>query len=290
MTIDCQEVERLLSSYYDGELGRTSAATVEHHLALCRKCRSELRRFEDLSSLVREDGRQDLRPPEQLEWNSFARRLGKENPDHEVRPAGQPVRLLDRFTVPPRWRPAIVAASFLLAVGLSAWWSISGPRAIAGATNLEAFVRQFVRDPETAQTRLLTQYRGEPIRTTAVARSLGLPIPTRRAAGGPFHLVSLHKLRMPCCDCVQAVCTRNDGTKIAVFGHNCAAQVRLGSGKSQQVRCDGKICQLIELPESQFAAKWQVGNIRLLVVGARNRAEIEQLVAWLRPDLPSADS
>ncbi len=290
MTIDCHEVERLLSSYYDGELDRPSVATVEHHLAVCRECRSELRRFEDLSSLVREDDRQGLVPPPQLDWNTFARHLRDSKSYPAVEPANRRSGLLDPVAVSPRWRPAIIAASFLLAVGLSAWWSLSGPRATPGETNLEAFVRQFIRDPETAQMRLLAQYRGEPIRTTAVARHLGLPIPTRPSAGEPFRLVSLHKLRMPCCDCVEAVCTRNDGTKIAVFGHNCAARVRLGNGKSQQVRCDGKICQLIELPESRFAAKWQVGNVRLLVVGARNKAEIERLVEWLRPDLPSSDS
>ena len=128
---------------------------------------------------------------------------------------------------------------------------------------------------------LLAQYRGEPVQATQVVRHLGIPLQENQTEPAPFQLASVYKLHMPCCDCVQVVCTRQDGSRLAIFGHHCSGRVEVGEGKERSVHCDGKMCRLIELPESQYAVKFQVRNTRLLVVGARDREEIEQLVTWL---------
>ncbi len=284
MTIDCRDVERMLSVYYDGELESSSAVPVHQHLSHCPACREALHKLEALSQLVSEEDRL-LVPPPQLAWNRFSQQLPgngpSDSPRHRRRrEAGRPI--IGGLPLPRL--PLAIAASFLLLVGSVAWWALSGGDGALAETGLQSYVRRFVQDPDAAQVQLLAQYRGEPIPTTSVAQRLGLPITTDPPAEAPFQLASLHKLRMPCCDCVQAVCVRPDGTKIAVFSHQCSTQVRLGDGKSQQLHCDGKTCRLTELSHSQLAVQWKAGTTQLLVVGARDRNEVAQLVAWLNTE------
>ncbi len=276
MTETKHEMARQLSAYYDGQLDEMSARAVGMHLADCPQCQETYRQFEAISALVADDDRR-FEPPDSLAWNHFSRQLH----DAPVGNTGPTVGARGRWLDAVRWQPLAAAAVFLVAIGLVAWWNWTGMGGLGPSTDLTTFVQRFVRDPEAAQMQLLAQFRGEPVQVTQVVRHLGIPLPENHTKAAPFHLASVYKLHMPCCDCVQVVCTRADGSRLAIFGHHCSGRVEVGEGKERSVHCDGKTCRLIELPESQYAVKFQVGNARLLVVGARDREEIEQLVAWL---------
>ncbi len=283
MSSHCDHVHQTLSEYYDGRLARKAAGPVEEHLARCETCRTEYEGYQALSKLMADTG--SSHPPEQLAWETFAAKLDHVGPVVPApgpgsRRAGIASRLL---SVP--FLPLAVAAGFLGLIALAAWIGQSDSQVASRSTNLEQFMVRFAHNPDEAQIELIAQYHGEPIETSEAAQRMGLPISTRATDEAPFRFTSLHQLRMPCCNCIEAVCVRPDGTKLAVFGHICENAARLGHGKEQQVECGGKTCRLVELPKSQYAVQWQAGNTRLLVVGARNQTEIEQLVAWLDPDL-----
>ena len=47
--LSCEEVKKLLSAYYDGELGVAAQQQVAEHLAACESCREELEQFKAVS-------------------------------------------------------------------------------------------------------------------------------------------------------------------------------------------------------------------------------------------------
>mgnify|MGYP000442269164 CR=1 FL=1 len=55
----CQDIQRNLSAYIDGELDSASARRVEHHLGQCGTCRGVAADFRDVDGLVRSLSRLD---------------------------------------------------------------------------------------------------------------------------------------------------------------------------------------------------------------------------------------
>ena len=68
----CEQVERLLIDYLEGELGETEASAVREHIAECMACAGEVAAFESTRELLRNDAYVE---PSPFYWTRFNARL-----------------------------------------------------------------------------------------------------------------------------------------------------------------------------------------------------------------------
>jgi len=110
----CKDINELLTSYLDEEVSPEERRQIKAHLALCQKCREELR----LLASTRESLRQVLRAratevePSPQAWNLVRRRIESKSSLWEQ---------LNTYLSRPLWRAAIPIAVVLIAIG--ALWS-----------------------------------------------------------------------------------------------------------------------------------------------------------------------
>ena len=87
---------------------------------------------------------------------------------------------------------------------------------------------------------------------------------------------------MPCCLCVEALCTAPDGTRLAVLEHAIDQPVWFGDRSSEQCDCKGRKARLVWFGE-QYAATWQSEKRFLTIIGIRDEDELGQLMQHLDP-------
>ena len=74
---------------------------------------------------------------------------------------------------------------------------------------------------------------------------------------------------------------------MAIFEHDDDESDWFGDRSESAAICHGTRCSLVNLSNNLLAATWRRGQRFITVVGARDRSEIERLVASLqRSDLP----
>jgi anti-sigma factor RsiW len=125
----CQQVDRLLLDYLEGELSAAESAAVREHLAECTACAAEAAAFESTRELLRNDGYVE---PSPFYWTRFNARLRQ-----RMRRGGAWVGADDRWGVLfPRLAPVAVAALCFAVgmwIGLSPSGSVDGTVGGAGA-------------------------------------------------------------------------------------------------------------------------------------------------------------
>jgi anti-sigma factor RsiW len=94
-----------------------------------------------------------------------------------------------------------------------------------------------------------------------------------------YTLVSTTVLAAPGCTCVECACSRKDGTTLAIIEHEAVGDEWFGERPVTTCQCGETSCQVAEVGET-LAATWRVGERSMTVVGARDRQELERLVAW----------
>ena len=271
--MNCTETQPLLSAYYDCELDRDRQARVAEHVADCESCRAALNHFNSLSKLTAD---QDIpNPPAALDWLQVQAMVAPKATPSRTTANNDGRRLAVRLAY-------LVAAVLLVTVGFQSYqrWFGSYDRHLVAA-DLGAYVRAFADNPDDAQQHLLVQYQGSRIDAREASNQYGFQLPLSRAPAGEFRLASLHLLRMPCCECVQAVCVRADGSKLAIFEYDARQPMKFGNHPETQQRCNGKACRLVEIGQENFAVDWEHNGRRFLVVGAKDRGEVERVVGWL---------
>jgi len=85
---------------------------------------------------------------------------------------------------------------------------------------------------------------------------------------------------MPCCDCLQVICRRADGSRVAVFRHDQAEPDWLSGCPTVATECAGKACRIVRA-SSDLAATWSVGSHHYTIIGARDTDEVKQLIGVL---------
>ncbi len=104
----CDQVEKLLVEYADGELNAGEHAAVSEHIESCEACAEELAFLERMKLLLRDDGYVE---PSSFYWTRFSARLRE-------RIRGGWLGGDDRWArLVPRLAPAVVAVAFF-AVGM----------------------------------------------------------------------------------------------------------------------------------------------------------------------------
>jgi anti-sigma factor RsiW len=118
----CEQVERLLIDYLEGELGATEAAAVREHLAACGACAAEEAAFESTRELLRNDAYTE---PSPFYWTRFDARLRERMRRRSIWAGAD-----DRWgALVPRLAPVAVAA-LCFAVGM--WVGLSPPGSVDG--------------------------------------------------------------------------------------------------------------------------------------------------------------
>ena len=110
--MDCQQVQKLLSAYYDGELSVDMRSSVAEHVQSCSDCGRELGVFQSLSGMAK--GLDDPEPPTHI-WAGIEAGLDADREGTSiVRPAAGQGRS------PRKWRMRLLAtvATMLVATGV----------------------------------------------------------------------------------------------------------------------------------------------------------------------------
>jgi len=271
--MNCAEVQRLLSAYYDGQLTGDLHSEISAHLGGCPRCAEELADYRHLSTLAREA--QTPVPPASI-WDRLGAELDEDATSQP--PEGIPYRSM------PGSRALALAATVLLALGLGwfvydgSWFSHAEHRGFAA--EFGHYLDTFHHDPSEAQKMLIAKYEGKPVAPDQAMRLVGYRPATAGRPSQKYKVKSTNLLTMPCCTCVQTLCQRRDGSTIAIFEHDEENPEWFGDRCPTTENCNGRECSLFDL-DDQIAATWKSGTRHITVVGARDEDEIRDLVAWL---------
>ncbi len=267
--MNCENIQELLSAYFDHELPDESRLRVAEHIKECAACSTELAGFESLSSMA--DRLTAPLPPESG-WRRLEDSL---NGDRSARSLGHG----RRWSLPSR-RLLAMAATILVVMGLG--WS--GYRTWAPhhkqATVLEHYLQGFQQDPRKAQSMLLAKYRGEAVDAKHAVQKVGYRPAVADGLPEGYSIDSTFVMEMPCCTCVQTLCRRSDGSVLVVFEHDEEQPNWFGGRPGIMANCGGQQCSLVGL-DSQLAASWKRGTRHLTIIGARDVAEVDKMVSWL---------
>lgn len=270
--MNCEDSRQLLSAFCDGELSSEAATRVEQHLASCTACRQSqeaigrLRRI--TNSLVESQPSVDL-------WPRIAARLDVD-------------ATVSKTTLSSRWLPRWLAAGMALAVVVLIGFGIGVWRRQASTTDnqrlariFDRYLEEFAVSPLNAQDILDREFpsikvshsKNHPIAgTSMVALRDTLPGLTR---------VSMHVRNLPCCDCVQGLYRREDGTFVTVFEHEMPATWD-SSQTGKEVQCGNCVCRLRQL-DSRVAASWEHDERYFTVIGLKDVEELTQIVNLMDP-------
>lgn len=273
--MDCTEVNEFLSNFHDGELPSHQRIAIEGHLKGCPDCAQELDGFRTLSVLA--EGLIHPNPPPDL-WHQIEEQLSVE------RTTSRHPAFFNRTGW--RGRPFIrfglaVAAMILIVVGwigYRTWLDDHGDHQFAAVFG--QYLDRFRVDPHKAQETLLAKYQGRTVDPEQAVQTVGYRPAVADGLPEGYSIESTYVMKMPCCTCVQSICTRSDGTTIAIFEHDDQEVNEWFRGRREiSAVCNGKSCSLVELGD-RIGASWKRGKRHMTVIGLRDTREIGELAAW----------
>jgi hypothetical protein len=271
--MNCSEVQELLSAYHDGELADDMRSRVSEHLGQCSDCAQRLAGFENLSVIT---GLLSTPTPPTHIWSQLEQQLDQQ-------PTIRPATLVRGWSFPVSSRFAL-AATILIAVGIG-WfsyqnWFVPGEHR-QFAAEFGHYLEEFRRDPDAAQHILLTKYRGQAVDVDQAIQQVGYRPAVADGLPDGYTVGSTYVMKMPCCTCVQTDCKREDGTTLAIFEHDDEAMTQwFGDRPGITASCHDRQCCLVEL-DDQIAASWKRGTRHITLIGVRDIAEVDQMVAWM---------
>jgi len=274
--MDCSEVKNLLSAYCDDELSSVKRTAVADHLAGCDDCARELAGFQSLSTLAA--GMTHPEPPAQI-WQELEEQLDFEHGQQSARPTF--LNWLGWMRKPSVRFGLATAAAILIAVGWFGYanWPVEHNVDHQMAVVFGEYLEEFRRDPSAAQQILLANYEGQAVDADQALHTVGYRPAVAYGLPEGYAVEETYVMKMPCCACVQCLCQRSDGTTIAIFEHDDEEADWFGDRPQSEAICDGKRCSMVEI-DDRLAATWRQGKRHITVVGARDAAEVERLVAW----------
>ena len=275
--MDCQQVQKLLSAYYDDELSVDVQSSVSEHIRNCSDCGRELAFFQSLSGMAK--GLDNPEPPPHI-WEGIEAGLDAEMEGTTTVLSADALGRSQRM-----WRIGFLAtaATILVAAGV-AWmatrsWHAPGHHGEL-ATTFEQYLEHFASNPETAQDVLLAKYGGESLDVTEVSRQIGYRPAIARGLPDGYTLEATYVLDMPCCTCVQSICRRDDGQVFAIFEHAEQQPAMFGGRPQTEAECSGCSCNIAKTDRGLLAS-WKADKRELTVVGARDLEEIGDLIDHL---------
>ncbi|NOY40559.1 MAG: hypothetical protein GXP26_01805 [Planctomycetes bacterium] len=270
--MNCLEVQKRLSLFYDNRLSQDEVARVAAHVADCSPCAEELASFEQLSGLSQQ--MTDPQAPAHL-WDELQSKLN------------QPV---EREAV-PGWdirnhvltRRLALAATILIAVGLGsagyqAWFSHGHDQL---AVNFARYLENFPEQPVATQKIFLANYDGRPTTLAEAENVLGYKPAAAKGLPAGYSVKEVHLLTMPCCTCAQVICTNEAGQSIAIFEHAMDQPVWFGDRPVDKCVCDEMPTNVVRVGD-RLAATWKEGKRHITIIGATDLDEVTEFVAHFK--------
>ncbi len=272
--MDCSEVKELLSAYYDDELSSDKRAAMNEHISACNSCARELAGFTRLSAMAK--GLTHPAPSAEI-WQRLEGRLDVVRDSRSTGPANLGRLATSRTRVVGL---AVVAATILVVIGWMGYRASQEHDDHGFTLAFGHYLDEFQRDPREAQQWLLAKYEGTPLDAGQAEHAVGYRPAVAGGLPAGYAVETTVVVKMPCCTCVQCLCKRDDGSMLAVFEHD-DEETRQWFGERPEISaiCHGTRCSLVELDDG-IAATWRRGSRYITVIGARDAAEVEQLVAW----------
>lgn len=273
--MNCQEVREHLSAYYDGELPADKHAAVAEHVAECLDCVQELAAFASMTAMTGDFGAAE--PPEHI-WSGIEKQLD-ERAAVPLAETGE-----KRPSLATATKPIALAATVLVAVGVG--WFVY--ETVFDRDNHDQhfvaefgeYLDEFRQDPDAAQRSLVAKYKGRLVDPPDQALShVGYRPAVAEGLPEGYGHKSTYLLKMPCCTCVQTICERDDGTRLAIFEHDDEDHDWFAERPHISAQCNGQQCSLYEL-QDRLAAIWKRGARHITLVGVRDITEVSQFVAW----------
>jgi len=281
--MNCEESQALLSSYIDEELSSDERVQLEVHLDGCTECLADITELRRLAAGYRK--LPSPKPPQDL-WA----RINDSLAEPKVRSAMSTVAtVIDRDPTPsakanclPRRLSLSAGVTVAVAlIGFAIHWNIRTPHDDTHRHDpLANYAAQFSTDVLLAQQRLIAQYSGRKITADEAFELVGYRPANVKLPPADLTCDSLYLLDMPCCKCVEAVWTRDDGSGVLIFEHVAAIDDWFKGQPNVQLACAGKQCQIVELG-NKFAASWRSEGKTITVVGLRDTAELAAIISAL---------
>lgn len=267
--MNCSQAQELLSPYYDGELTADERETVGRHLRDCAQCSVDLTNFQKLSALAAQTCVPE--PPTEL-WTRLEVQLEE---------------IIDRPTVTKVSRRtmmqfAALAVLLLVAIGTGLWahWlrtESNVPPELA--IDLDGFLDDFRRDPQRAAKIFVARYDGREAGLDEALKTVRYPIAASQLPPG-FSLDAVYLLKMECCTGIQTVYKRKGSQVLAILQHTIDQPVWYGNRTVEIAQVHGKPTRIVRV-NGHLAATWQANGTYVTVIGARNMAELTNLIIYL---------
>jgi len=276
--MNCQEALNLLSALHDGELSPDLCESVEQHLRECPACAAVRADFKTMSSLAKD--LPEPEPPAEL-WTHL---LAEWDADSSA-PALVPSNRSWKGLFQSRRRVlATVAATLVTVLGIAVIVrdTVDHGHDEHLTVNFDQFLNEFPQSPKRAQALLHAKYPSDLVNVEQATREVKYRPAVANALPAGYALDSVHLVRMPCCLCVEALCTAPDGTRLAVLEHAIDQPVWFGDRPSEPCNCNGRKTRMVRFGE-QYAATWKSEKRFLTVIGIRDEDELARLMQHLDP-------
>jgi len=282
--MNCQQTLDMLSPLHDGELSADHRESVEQHIRECSSCAEALADFKALSSLVRDQS--DTDPPADL-WDQLESVLDADSTcGASVAPTGTcaPTRTWrEHFRSSSRTK-GVVAAALIAVFGFAIIIHNTTEHGHDEhlAVNFDQFLSEFPKSPENAQKLLHANYPSDLVDVHQAALEVKYRPAVANALPEGYTLDTVHLVRMPCCLCVEALCTAPDGTRLAVLEHDVDQPVWFGDRPTEQCDCNGRAARLVRF-DGRLAATWKSEKRFLTIIGIRDEEELASMMQHLDP-------
>lgn len=287
--MECTVVQAHLSAFVDGELPSDTSVEVAGHLAQCAACQRMRSSYSRLGELTRVE---PVTPPSAELWSGIATALS-----NQAEPSRPELAIPWRWSSFGRMWAAAIAIVLLVGIGLVAWRSQPLTKAERQLADVfDRYLAEFAKSPVEAQQILDKAYPSTLVSWDQPHPLADESVLARRGMPPGLKLVSVVVRNLPCCDCVQGLYQRNDGSYLTVFEHEMPTTWDANQ-RCTEVNCGECKCRLMRF-DSKVAASWKHDSRYFTVIGAHDVAELEQLVTTLdpapqpdvSPDSPLGDS
>ena len=261
----CSEVQEVLSAYFDNELNQDAHKDVELHLEECEHCSGELKGFKSLSRMA--SNLKTYPVPEML-WDSISSEQIETAPNTLAARSNLDVKRLAYFGTG-------IALILLIGFALIRW--------LPHGHDHEEMVKAMEHiatnlDSAESETILMAKFGGQTTTAEDANDQIGFfPVSTKSGLPEGYAIKNIQVLTMPCCKCVQTVCTRKDGSQFYVFEHVSEDTGWFERRNRKKFDCCGNECELVQL-SNNLAVTWKKGTRYITLLGIRDEAEIELLV------------
>ena len=261
VTMNCEQVQKLLGRFHDGELTSAERTAIEIHLGSCSLCLNELAGLAELAQWTK--NRPIPEPPEFL-WGRISARL-----NNETRNSLGPRKVSRRFQ-----KSALIAALLLLSLGIG-WWIY---RSRSPEPNIPADSDTFAESSPDFEE-ILGYRLDNPISLQEAARQVDFRLMASPQLPEGYSLERCCKVKCGFCDMVGCKYLRGKDALVMVQSGK-DSPIHCGNGCQMETRIHGKNVRIMQC-EKCMGISWQTGGTVVLLVGPQDLTDLIRLMTYV---------